>query len=175
MTVAEYRRIREDERFRDELSRGRLIREPRPGGEHGVVTANLFAALHAHVAAHGLGRVLIETGYLLAHEPPTVRGPDVSFIAAGRLPDVPPTGFWRLAPDLVAEVVSPGDRAEEMRRRVADYLAAGTREVWLVRIRSRAVIRHRTGERARVFGDAADLTTPLLPGLRIPVASLFAL
>ena len=62
-----------------------------------------------------------------------VRVPDVAwasteFIRRHGLPD----NFAR-APELCVEVVSPSNSAIEMREKTAAYLAAGAREVWLVR------------------------------------------
>jgi Uma2 family endonuclease len=37
-----------------------------------------------------------------------------------------------LAPDLVVDVLSPGDRPGEVLAKVADWLSAGTRLVWVV-------------------------------------------
>jgi Uma2 family endonuclease len=118
---------------RTELVRGVLtVREP-AGYQHGDVAMRLGAAIHAHVEAHRLGRVLAaETGFTLARKPDTVRAPDVAFISNERLPDPPPRGFAELAPDLAVEVLSPDDRAGDVLEKVADWLKAGTRLVWVV-------------------------------------------
>lgn len=118
---------------RSELVRGRLIvREP-AGGRHGAVTNAIAYRLTAFVDARSLGRVYAaETGFKLASDPDTVRAPDVAFVARGRLPEPDPVGFPTLAPDLVVEVLSPGDRAAEVLAKVRDWLAAGTRLVWVV-------------------------------------------
>jgi Uma2 family endonuclease len=52
--------------------------------------------------------------------PKLVRKPDVSFVAAGRLPnDQPPDGDVDLAPDLAVEVISPNETYEEVEAKVA--------------------------------------------------------
>ena|SRR5882762_481062 len=118
---------------RTELVRGVLVvREP-AGYRHGEVAARLSNLLMNHVNAHDLGRVLAaETGFKLAANPDTVRAPDVAFIARDRVPDPPPAGYAALAPDLVVEVLSPDDRPGEVLAKVADWLSAGTRLVWVV-------------------------------------------
>ena len=118
---------------RTELVRGVLVvREP-AGYRHGEVAARLTNLLMNHVNAHDLGRVLAaETGFKLAANPDTVRAPDVAFIGRDRLPDPPPAGYAALAPDLVVEVLSPDDRPGEVLAKVADWLSAGTRLVWVV-------------------------------------------
>jgi Uma2 family endonuclease len=120
---------------RVELVRGVLVvREP-PGFRHGRVTVSLAARLDAHLRAVGGGaaQVLVaEAGFTLARNPDTVRGPDLAVVTRGRLPDPEPTGFVDLAPDLVVEVVSPGDRPGEILAKVADWLSAGTRLIWVI-------------------------------------------
>src|SRR5205814_2774899 len=124
------------------------VREP-AGGRHGRVTTELTRHLANHVDAHQLGAVYAaETGFTLARHPDTVRAPDIAFVRRERLPDPEPTGFPDLAPDLVVEVLSPGDRPGEVLAKVADWLSAGTRLVWVV---------DPAGRRARVYrADGSD-------------------
>ncbi|MGH7529290.1 MAG: Uma2 family endonuclease, partial [Gemmatimonadales bacterium] len=70
-----------------ELVRGHLIvREP-PGGRHGSVTANLGARLWARADRTGAGVLFVgDTGFTLARNPDTVRGPDIAFVRKERLP-----------------------------------------------------------------------------------------
>src|SRR5687767_13496998 len=85
-TIAHLKQL-PDDGYRYDLVRGWLVREPPPGGEHGEIAAELIRALGNHVKAHRVGRVFTcDTGFVLAEDPPTVRGPDVAFVAAGRLP-----------------------------------------------------------------------------------------
>ena len=117
---------------RVELVRGLLVVRELPGMRHARVAMDLALALGAHVRAAALGRVYAEAGFKLASNPDTVRGPDVAFIRRDRIPDPEPTGFAHFAPDLVVEVISPGDRAGEVLAKVADWLSAGTRLVWVL-------------------------------------------
>jgi Uma2 family endonuclease len=47
------------------------------------------------------------------HRPDTVRGADIAFVSWERFPQQSPVGFPPLGPDLVVEVLSPGDRPGE--------------------------------------------------------------
>ncbi len=86
-----------------------------------------------HVRAHDLGVVYAaETGFTLARHPDTVRAPDVAFIRRDRLPSPEPTGYPELGPDLVVEVLSPGDRPGDVLAKIADWLSAGAALVWVV-------------------------------------------
>src|SRR5512134_3738109 len=132
ITADELREVRIPDK-RVELVRGVLVvREP-AGLPHGRVAMELARLLANHVATHGLGRVYAaETGFTLACRPDTVRAPDIAFVLRGRLADPEPTGFPDLAPDLVVEVLSPDDRPGEVLAKVADWLSAGTRRVWVI-------------------------------------------
>jgi Uma2 family endonuclease len=116
-----------------ELVRGVLVvREP-AGGRHGYVTARLTKRLMDIVEARGLGSVFAaETGFQLSADPDTVRAPDVAFVSSARLPDPELAGYPALAPDLVVEVLSPGDRPGETLAKVGEWLTAGARLVWVV-------------------------------------------
>ena len=118
---------------RTELVRGVLVVRDPAGYHHGDVAARLLVAIANHVNANGLGRVFAaETGFTLTRSPDTVRAPDVAFVSAARLPDPPPRDFAELAPDLAVEVLSPDDRPGEVLAKVADWLNAGARLVWVV-------------------------------------------
>jgi Uma2 family endonuclease len=159
-----------------ELVRGRLrVSEP-PGGEHGALAVRLAAKLAAHVERHGLGTVLVESGYVLRRKPDTVRGPDVSYISAVRLPpDRMPIAFIPIAPDLAVEVLSPDNRPGDLDDRIADYLEAGTRMVWVVDPRNAQVAVHRRFGAPEALGLADSLTGgDVIPGFRLSVAELFS-
>jgi len=76
------------------------------------------------------------------------------------------------SPDLAVEVISPSERAGEMHDKVRRYLQCGTSEFWQIYRKSQTVQMHR-GDIASIVEIVGFLTTDLLPGLRIPVASLF--
>ncbi|MGH7519943.1 MAG: Uma2 family endonuclease [Gemmatimonadales bacterium] len=116
-----------------ELVRGVLVvREP-PGIQHGTIMLRLGAMLLRHTDAHDLGLVVVgDPGFKLAANPDTVRGPDIAFIRRERVPHPVPVGFAAFPPDLVIEIRSPSDRPGDMLGKVADWLAAGTRLVWVI-------------------------------------------
>jgi Uma2 family endonuclease len=90
--------------------------------------------------------VLVEAGFVLRRNPDTVRGPDVSFVSHARIPRGRlPVAFIPGAPDLAVEILSPDDRPAEVADRVADYLEAGTKLVWVCDPARRAVTVHRPG------------------------------
>ncbi|PYO60008.1 MAG: hypothetical protein DMD70_09755 [Gemmatimonadetes bacterium] len=93
-----------------ELVRGRLVvREP-PGTWHGAIAAKLAYYLGDFVYRDELGLVFAQdTGFKIAADPDTVRAPDVAFVARERAGLVRARGYAALAPDLLAEILSPDD------------------------------------------------------------------
>lgn len=174
-TLSEYERLPEDDGHWTELVEGRLVREPHPNAEHSWLTMKLFALILAYAEKNRLGLALAEPGFLLADEPPTVRGPDVAFIARENLPPGGfPRAFWTVPPDLAVEVVSPSNTRAEIREKVLEYLSAGTRLVWVVEPRTRSVAAYRSRTDVRVLTGSDTLGGhDVLPGFRLRVSDLF--
>lgn len=149
-----------------ELVKGVLIVKEPAGYRHGAVAARLAKVLMDYADAQDLGQVVAaETGFTLATDPDTVRAPDTAFIRRERLPDPLPVGFARLAPDLVVEVLSPNDRPGEVLAKVADWLSAGTRLVWVVDPTRRCARVYRAdGSDSRVDADGALDGEDVVPG-----------
>ena len=104
--------------FRGELVEGRLVEMSPPNFEHGATVVRLASLLHAYTRARALGVIVVETGFKLASNPDTVRGPDIAFVSQQRLKATRRRGFVDGAPDLVVEVLSPDDRPADMRQKV---------------------------------------------------------
>lgn len=158
-----------------ELIKGEVIETMPPGGQHGAIAGTILFLLRLWMRQGAAGYGSVESGYLLSRHPDTVRGPDVSYVRAERIPaEGIPEGFWHLAPDLAVEVVSPSETAEEVREKVRDFLAAGTPLVWIVYPRSREVIVHTPDGLARTYASGDTLEFPeVLPGFRCVVAEIF--
>jgi len=151
---------------RTELIRGRLVvREP-GGGRHGHVAMRIALRIGAFVESHDLGRTYAaETGFQIEAGPDTVRAPDVAFVTRARVPAVEPAGYPRWAPDLSVEVVAHDDHPPETLAKVAQWLGAGVRLVWVVDCERRIARVYRADgtERLLVEGDALN-GEDLLPG-----------
>jgi len=161
--------------FRHELQAGLLVAEPRPFPLHARVQARVVTMLNEFVRPRGLGQVLCDGGFLLAHDPDTVRGPDVSFVTRGRwAAQLDHRRFFPGAPDLAVEILSPSNRAGETHAKVADYLAAGARLVWIVDPQQDDVTVYRTLlVPRRLQGPEALGGEDVLPGFSVEVASIF--
>jgi Uma2 family endonuclease len=159
---------------RTELVRGRLVvREPAKA-EHGRIAAQMLIDIGIYLREHPIGTVYAaETGFTLARSPDTVRAPDVAYIRADRTPREPVIGFDEIAPDLVVEVLSPGDRARMVRTKVAHWLQAGTLLVWVIDPRKRCAQVFRADGSAITLTGADTLDGEnVLPGFAVSVASI---
>ncbi len=84
-------------------------------------------------------------------------------------------GSYRASPDLAAEVVSKNDTALDLDRKTRQYLAAGTRVVWVVYPETPHILAHDGSGGVRSFSAGQTLEEPeLLPGFRLPLDELFA-
>ncbi len=162
---------------RTELVRGEIVRESPAGWRHGCVGLDLASEMRAHVRARGLGRVVAaDTGFWIGKDPDTVRAPDCAFVSRERAASVTDDqSFAALAPDLIAEVLSPSDRAGKVREKIADWLAAGTRVALVVDPLREAIFVHRANAPVEILavGDVLRLED-VLPGFALPLADLFA-
>jgi len=159
-----------------ELVKGELHPLPPAGGEHGDLTMNLGAPMWNHASMHDLGKVVAaETGFIVAFDPDTVRGADIAFIRKERIPaDGLPKKFIPFAPDVAVEVVSPHDVMEEVEDKVAEWLAAGTKRVWVVLPRQRLIKVYRSLTDVTILTDKDELDgEDIMPGFRLPVARVF--
>ena len=107
-----------------------------------------------------------------AHAPERFRKPDVSVVLRERMPRRPRT-MCLIAPDLVVEVVSPHDTAEEIIARLEDFRLAGTKLVLVAYPEQRRIFAH-SPNATKEFGpnDLLDVE-PVLPGFSVRVAELF--
>ena len=95
-----------------------------------------------------------------------VRSSPVFYLAAFHLGFV--AGYLPLAPDLVAEVISPGDSFTEVEEKSLSWLAAGTALVLLVDPGTRTVLVHRSATTTMVLYQSGRVCAPaLVPGGRL--------
>lgn len=165
-----------DDGFRYELLAGELHRMSPAGNIHGRIAANVASLLFPFVRQHSLGATYAaETGFLLSRDPDTVRAPDAAFILQSRVDEVGPVnGFWPGAPDLAAEVVSPGDSWSEVADKALAWLEGGAKLVWVVDPSRQNVTVYHSADDIRVLNEQAILDAPeLFPGWQVTVSELF--
>lgn len=106
--------------------------------------------------------------------PKQLRRSDVAFISSSRLPDGRlPRKTLTIPPDLVVEVVSPRDIAVQLERKIAEYLEAGVRLVWVIYPEEgRAQVRRIDGTASIVGLDGSLDGEDVLPGFAVKLADI---
>jgi len=162
--------------LRSELIEGELHTMPPTFEDHGEITMRLSVILGQYVLGQRLGKLYAaETGFLIARNPDTVRAPDIAFIQQSRLPAVRSAPRWvPIIPDLVVEVVSSNDLPAEIGAKVAMWLAAGVRLVWVVSPRARTIELHGPTAPSTTLTETDTLDgAEVIPGFSAPVADIF--
>jgi Uma2 family endonuclease len=153
--------------------------EDRMAGElHGAIATNLIMALGAYVKTHRLGRVYpADTTYILEedeHGVQLMRLPDVSFVATARVKTQDRATYYHLAPDVAIEIISPSERAADMRAKLRDYLRTGVRQMWQVYPDTQEVIVHLADGTVNTYEIGQTIPgADVLPGFELPVADVF--
>src|SRR5258707_5255852 len=160
-----------------ELVRGVIVDMAPTGVVHSILAMRIGYFLLAYENEHQLGYVTAaEAGYILSTDPTIVRAPDVGFVSKARLKPPIPKKFMPFAPDLAVEVVSPGDSASEIIEKVTEYLAAGTRVVWVVYPDTKTAHIYNAANKDRIEIVQATGTLDggdVLPGFKLPMQDIF--
>jgi len=165
-----------DDSLRRELISGELRVMSPAGNVHGRIAMRLGALISTFVDEKSLGAVYAaETGFIIARDPDTVRAPDVAFVTQQHLEETGSVeGFWPAAPDLAAEVVSPGDSWSEVEAKALCWLNAGTQVVWVLDPeQANVTVYHSRSEISVLSGNETLKSEALLPGWSVPVERLF--
>jgi Uma2 family endonuclease len=178
LSVEDYAALDEPEGVRYELNEGELMVTPSSSAFHNEIRDDFSGRLRAFARPHRLGLVTCETDMKLADG--TVRRPDVAFIRADRLQGIDLDQVpLPVAPDLVIEIVSQNDRADDLLLKVTQYLAGGAQAVWLFYPHPRLAYRYLPGKlEPEVRSADANHTfeeSELVPGLSIPLREILEL
>ena len=116
-----------------EIIGGRLYTHPRPAPRHAtaasVLGGRLSPAFHRGDGGPGGWRILTEPELHLDEE---LLVPDLAGWHRERMPALPETAYFTLAPDWVCEVLSPSTRKVDLVRKRPIYAAAEIGHLWLV-------------------------------------------
>ena len=175
VTTAQQLAAISDDGKRYELVDGALHMMSPAGFRHGRIAGKLLRRIGDYVERHQLGETsAAETGYLIQQDPDTVRAPDVAFVAGDRLQQYANhVGYLPLAPDLVAEVVSPSDRSSEVEAKARAWTDAGVRVVLVVDPETSMVREYRSERQIQVYSDGLVNLNDVLPGFSLDVVELF--
>ena len=177
-TYKDYKSLPESERERYELLEGELVMVPSPTPYHQRISRNLEWHLWGFVRARQLGEVLAAPCDVVLGERGEERvvQPDIIFISKAR-EEIIQEEEVRGAPDLVIEVLSPATAERDRTYKRTLYARHGVKEYWLVDPETKTIevleLGERGYERAGLYKGDEVLTSPLLPGLRVPLSEVF--
>ncbi|MCI0394583.1 MAG: Uma2 family endonuclease [Chloroflexi bacterium] len=165
-----------DDGMRYELIDGVLYMSPPPSVAHQSAVLRLAARMLFHADTNGLGLVLTSPIAVRLPGRDSVVEPDILFIAKERL-DIVGEETIDGAPDLVVEVLSPGNYFYDRGKKQEAYRVAGVREYWIVDNRMRTVeVLQLQGEvfvPSEPAGRGAAVRSSALAGFEIHVDDLF--
>src|SRR5947199_5107326 len=177
-TYADYRRLPDDGR-RYEVIRGYLYVSAAPSTIHQRALRQLVVEFDRFVKGQKLGEIFFAPYDILLPEgiAEPVQ-PDLVFIRAGEEPGRDTQNF-RGVPGLMVEVLSPSTRRYDLGTKLGAYLEAGIPEVWFadpvaetIRVYGLSEDRKRYIELSH-GGRGEEVTSRVLPGLRIAVSEIF--
>lgn len=166
ITLDEFLKVPGIDERRLELIDGEVCEKVSPRWVHGNLAGELYALFRNHGFASVEPRAIIPGTGNLADSAPIA---DFAFFKNAR----PELFDWaRTPPDVVAEVLSPGQSRRDMRAKIDLYLAFGVRSVWIFDIGRRVVDVYEGGSRTTV-GDGDTLTPVAVPDVAIELKALF--
>lgn len=164
MTPEEYLALPEEKPYLEYVD-GMVIQKPMPTAEHADLSAFITIELGLYCREHG-GKIRPETRTAFGET--NYRLPDLSFFPAA-------SGADEDAVPLVAiEVRSRNQTLAELQAKCRQFLAAGTRECWIVDPVSESVLVLTPDDELTRVPGTADLTSELIPGFTLSLPALFA-
>src|SRR5690606_11024800 len=179
-TYADYLQWRFLERL--ELLRGKIFQMSGPNTRHQIISGRFFVGLYNHlekqkcqVFSAPFDVRLPVRNRLRDDEITTVVQPDICVICdESKLDDRGCCG----APDLVVEILSPGNSKKELRLKYEIYEEAGVREYWIVNVAEENVVVHVLSalskfEGVNMHAGRDVIRSSAIPGFALDVERLF--
>ncbi|HSS77536.1 MAG TPA: Uma2 family endonuclease [Thermoanaerobaculia bacterium] len=147
-----------------ELSNGHPVHCLPTGGRGAKAASVGDGVLASDPAVQDVG---VDAGF--SPSPEILRAPDLS---VGEIPDQP--GWIQGAPPLAVEYADTGQDEADLRVKIQELFAAGTRFVWVVRLTGpRRVEVYQPGQPMRVVNPGEELEAPGILANRVPVKALY--
>jgi Uma2 family endonuclease len=155
---------------RSELHDGELVVVPPPKPIHVYIQSLLVEWLTA--AAQGRGRAAQEFPYRPATNLQFWYA-DVAYLPNDDWLAMRTDEYTVYAPPLVIEVLSPSNRAAKIQRQRVAAFSGGTREFWVVDPIGQTVEVSVPGNVSRIYGLQESVPVGVLPGVFLPVRTIF--
>jgi Uma2 family endonuclease len=171
--------LRVPEHFVAEIINGRLVTHPRPAPRHLTASSSLGGELDGpfHKGRNGPG------GWWILDEPELhlsahVLVPDLAGWHRERMPSLPETAWFELAPDWVCEVLSPSTASQDRAEKLPIYGEHGISHVWLVDpfLRTLEAFENREGKwlLLATLKDTAPVSLPPFDAITFDLSLLWA-
>lgn len=176
LTYEDYLHLPDDGR-RHEILDGEHYVTAAPYPRHQAILGELHLWIASFLRQNRLGRVFFAPVDVLLGQHDIVQ-PDLLYISNERLTVLKEKNVQG-SPDLVVEVFSASTRRIDEGLKLERYSLLGVREYWTVDpVRNAVRVYRRSGDRLHkeselTVASGEPLTTPLLPGLEIPLAEIF--
>ena len=174
LTYEDYARLTPPDSGNYELHNGQIIYMASPAAEHQRISRKLVRKLDNYIEGKNLGELFyatLDTSFTI-HD---TFQPDILFIDKSRLHII--KRIIEGAPDLVVEILSPGNPAKEMSYKKYIFEATGVREYWLVNPDNQTVSQYENigGEllRLHILGENNTLQSITVEGFELPVKAIF--
>jgi Uma2 family endonuclease len=153
---------------------GKVVRKVAPKRSHSVLATLLCTHMIGYSRPRKLGLVYIELRCTFGGRSLV---PDLCFIPRGRIPRGPdgdPVDDIFFAPDLVIEMISPGQTVKNLLARLTWCVRNGVRLAWLIQPSKRRVFLVRSDRAPEILeNDAALSGADVLPEFELPLTELF--
>jgi Uma2 family endonuclease len=153
---------------------GMVVQKVSPKRKHSVISSMLIVRLITDARTRKLGFAYDDMRCTFGGQSIV---PDISFFASGRIPKDARGDFVDdifLAPDLVIEILSPGQTIKDLSSRLTWCVRHGVRLGWLIQPTKRRVYAFRPDRPCSILemGDTLD-GDDVLPGFELPLAEMF--
>lgn len=175
LTFADYL-LFPDDGLRHEIIDGEHYVTPSPVTRHQRIAGNLYYFIRAYLENHPIGEVFMAPFDVLLSNFDIVV-PDLVYVSRGRAHLITSKNLQGAA-DLVIEILSPSTRRRDERLKRDLYERVGVEEYWVVDPERDVIEVYRSarGEfsKAVQYAPGQVFSTPLLPGLELPVNSILS-
>jgi Uma2 family endonuclease len=180
-TYADYLTWKFSERV--ELIKGKIFRMAAPSRQHQKISRIISGELYVFLKENNCElfaapfdvRLPLPTHRIKGDKASTVIQPDICVVCdLSKLDDSGCNG----APDLVIEILSPGNAKKEMKEKYDLYESAGVREYWVVQPNESFVIRYNLDDKgqyvgSRLYTEDDIIESKVLEGFQIEINKVF--
>lgn len=175
LTAADFAKLPEGPPYY-QLINGDLYMSPSPRRKHQKILIKLINRIGNYLEGNNIGEAYIAPSDVAINDD-NVYNPDIYFVSNARRNQLTEQGCDG-APDLVVEVLSKSTARLDLGPKREVYAEAGVIEMWIISPSAQTIdiwrLQEDATKPAQKFTAKDSLASPLLPGLTIDLAEVFA-